>query len=634
MNKIKSVVLIKLLFIATVLLMQNNVLAQDTIISVSGTTYSQLTTVQKHWYDKIDQDSSVSDLYIVSIDTFKNYQDSGRVEIYFPWSNKSAFFQLKDIELYDTSYYAYYQMDFDSSSIDTSKQYYHGYLSFLTTNNTYIGNLSLDEENYSIHYIGGDLHVVAKYDWTNKTVTCSSSDTSSVDYESYYKTENGGTGNNFSCPIRVLALYTDNALSYVGNLAVLEAQIRLAIANTNTSFRNSKIAPNEITLELAPIQNFNFTEGSDIDQDHSFLISELNDQFSDLAQVRDATGSDLVIMFTNGSYGSDVGIAGDFSLDENSAISIVEIDYANIGFTTSHEIGHLFGCRHQLNADNSGDFEHAFKFRAGGGFFGLFEKERETILYTNAISGKKIAHYSNPSVKYKGEKTGDVNDADNARMINATGCLLASYRNWQTAALTAYLTGPYAVCLNEDISISANVSGGATGAYNFNWSYSYDGGINFTSLGSNNSIVSIPGLYLSPTNTGIYLLIIKLVITDQNNTSITRFRTVEVSNQNLGQENPCTHHGFKKEIGDNKFIDKISIFPNPTNNELSLINNSIDYINGYDIKIYDIFGKNIDNYYDIKSETFTFNIQKLVNGFYLVEVKSDNKKTVLTFIKN
>lgn len=101
-------------------------------------------------------------------------------------------------------------------------------------------------------------------------------------------------------------------------------------------------------IDVLPLPGFIETR-LDIDADVNFLIND-----SDIAQMRDGAGADVVVLLTNGNYsGSIKGVAAFETLPDGSVNSnlgnpqahlgfaIIEAESALANFTFTHELGHV-----------------------------------------------------------------------------------------------------------------------------------------------------------------------------------------------------------------------------------------------------------------------------------------------------
>ena len=172
------------------------------------------------------------------------------------------------------------------------------------------------------------------------------------------------------------------------------------------------------------------------------------------------------------------------------------------------------------------------------------------------------------------------------------------------------------------------VSGGATGTYQHEWSYSYDG-FNYTSLGSNSSSVWIPGIDLPSTALGSFPIYIRVIVTDQNNNTITLFKSVEATNEDVGQDTPCSHHPIPMPlVGQNNDSTINEVFPNPVEDKLSF--NFMEDNEMESIHVYNLQGKIVLS----KPFTFDLDVSGLLPGIYVIKFKSDKEIQTSKFIKN
>ncbi len=86
-------------------------------------------------------------------------------------------------------------------------------------------------------------------------------------------------------------------------------------------------------------------------------------------------------------------------------------------YTTAHEIGHLFGCKHDEDCGTHQSGLH--RGNDGNSNHGYITKDWRTIMAYDPRCGcgkEVIPYFSNPSVQYQGKATG-TNKADNATQI-------------------------------------------------------------------------------------------------------------------------------------------------------------------------------------------------------------------------
>ncbi len=77
-------------------------------------------------------------------------------------------------------------------------------------------------------------------------------------------------------------------------------------------------------------------------------------------------------------------------------------------------------------------------------------------------------------------------------------------------------------------------------------------------------------------------------------------------------------------------INEVSIYPNPTNNNLTITSSKIIL----ELVVFDIMGKQVLSNKKINSNSVNLNTSKLTKGYYSITLKQQEKVIVKSFIKN
>lgn len=271
---------------------------------------------------------------------------------------------------------------------------------------------------------------------------------------------------------RVLVLYTPKALTLAGNLTNLTDHVNLSISQFNSCIYNSGIT-SAAALVLAGVAPLNFTEHPNaMGGDRDDLIKNVTAQ-----NLRNQYQADVVVLLTDGMYGGgDVrGASGTVTLEAEKAFSIVELWCATSHKTFAHEVGHLYGCRHDDDNSASPSYAEGYKIK----FLG-FTVDR-TLMVGNGITGdqakSRLLNFSNPNIQVSGRATG-TNDENNAQRVTESHPIVGAFRPDPANPLNAFVDGPTWVSSPGGKNYELYYSCGSA-PYTFSWQYSYDG-VNYT----------------------------------------------------------------------------------------------------------------------------------------------------------
>ena len=538
----------------------------------------------------------------------------------------------------DFYWYGEVQKETTDSTAHDACDCYDGYVNFMKKGDKTIGDIYIDEDHYELEDLGEGRNLLVKKE-TDLGHKCFMPDDEAPD--SLKVPNNPGSEKNLSnCPVKVLALYTDHAMDKVSNL---EDKIVLFIKKTNQALRNSQVLEKELEFVLVGIQEIDFSDeyrspNLNDDEVTKFMMNELlnintNPVGDQIVDLRKSTDADIVILYSYADNGNNIGTSGSQFLDPDRAIILIaKGGYDN--WTTAHELGHILGCFHEVGGPavpSNATFEHAIKVDAG--FCNW--KERSTIVYSSS-DVKTLGYYSNPNVKYKGEKLGTVDMRENWRALRDNACTVAGFRDSVAIGqLIVSWNAPFYACRCQEAGITTDVAGG-DGTYGYKWYISNDG-FNWGNVVSTNNYLSTE-VPLGCPNPPLEHLFVKLEV-ESDGQVVVLTRRIEAVDQIPGNPTPCLEPGVPikgPNTGNNSSYlvndiesESLEIYPNPVSGEI-LIADKEGSNKDLHIEIYNAIGMSVYKAF-IKEPVFPISIDlsHLSKGTYLLKINGSEVKKII-----
>ena len=181
----------------------------------------------------------------------------------------------------------------------------------------------------------------------------------------------------------------------------------LAVVQTNRSFQNSNVP---VTLNLVGVQPSAYSETGDYDADVAAMKSGAIPGFK---AMRDSTAADLVVMLVaNDQF---CGMAGDILASATTAFAAVGVSCATSNLSFAHEVGHLFGARHDRPTDES---DHPQPWAHG---YALKDHWRSVMAYPGTCNCPREEFWADsaitrPNIQGQQKPTGEKDRAEDARI--------------------------------------------------------------------------------------------------------------------------------------------------------------------------------------------------------------------------
>ena len=301
------------------------------------------------------------------------------------------------------------------------------------------GNVVIDNHTYHISPISPPLHRVAQIDYSDYPKEHPPIELSTTIQKDQPVTDLYQNGDDGSV-IHTMVLYTKKAAQKSNGISTL---IQLSMDETNLSFENSDI---QTRLNLVHTHQVEHVE-QDMVSDLNYLAGRTDGYMDYIHALRDQYCADIVVLLTSSNNYCGVSY---LNPDPDHAFCVVSYKCATGYYSFGHEIGHLFGARHNPEVDNK---SHPYPY--GHGY--LHVNGWRTIMAYNSAAFcpdgicERIMYWSNPNKRYNKTYMGTFSTHNNARLLNESAIRLANFRyfgkgftvyNNQTHSLTIEQISP------------------------------------------------------------------------------------------------------------------------------------------------------------------------------------------------
>jgi hypothetical protein len=151
--------------------------------------------------------------------------------------------------------------------------------------------------------------------------------------------------------------------------------------------------------------------------------------------------------------------------------AVVNRGCSSSNYSFPHEVGHLFGSRHDVYVDSS-----MSPYAYGHGYVNCAQGWRDVMAYPTQCGGTRIAYLSTPNLTYGSppDPLGSASTADNVRVHNQNAVTVANFRLATTGNGCTYTLSPTSASMGAaGGSASFSVTAGAGCAWNLATSASW-----------------------------------------------------------------------------------------------------------------------------------------------------------------
>lgn len=215
--------------------------------------------------------------------------------------------------------------------------------------------------------------------------------------------------------IRVMVNYTQAVLD---QHPFINDFVDLLIAETNQGFFNSDVY---IKLDLSAQKMVEYKESGKISTDLTRYRRTNDKHMDEIHAARDAGHADISVLLVDSK---DLCGVARVNAKAQNAFAVVSHACASANYTFGHEIGHLFGARHDPATDPKKKpyaYGHGHRFEAG---------PWRTIMAYSCKNAEcpRLNRWSNPHRLVRGQPTGNAFTSDNHRVLNERAAVVAAFR--------------------------------------------------------------------------------------------------------------------------------------------------------------------------------------------------------------
>lgn len=245
--------------------------------------------------------------------------------------------------------------------------------------------------------------------------------------------------------IRVLVNYTQAAKASTSDILAL---IDLAIAETNQGYVNAGV---NARVELAHAAQVNYTESGSNSTDRSRYASVDDHVMDEIHTQRNTYAADVGVLLTDGNSACGNGT---IYASASSAFAAVTTDCATGNYSFGHELGHLFGARHNPEEDST-----TTPYAWGHGYLSPNRNWRTIMAYDCPNHCTRLNYWSNPNKTRDGVAMGTATKNNNARVLNERAAVLAGFRAAPASSpVVVSNTGDYTIPDNNTAGVSSPVT--------------------------------------------------------------------------------------------------------------------------------------------------------------------------------
>lgn len=483
-----------------------------------------------------------------------------------------------------------------------SGENYEGKLSLVVHDEMLTGFFQMKNNKWRILPLGNGLHIIYQVN------SSEFEDESADDYQNMLKQtleiaplkgfdpEAGDAFAAGDCKIRVFVAYTNAAETSMG--ADVNGFIQSCIDVTNQCYSNSSVS---FEVELARSQKVSYTESGSSSTDKSRFRNTADGYMDEIHTTRTYYDADLNVLLVSTLESGICGSAYTVAISPyTDAFCVCRVSCAVDNYSFPHELGHLYGCRHDQYVDGTDD-----PYSYGHGYVYKPDEWRTVMAYNDDCEDSgfdcdRLPYFSNPSVTYFGDAMGVSGENDNELALENSKDNIAGLETTVSSKIL------------PDETIDDDEKGDVIAS---------------TSVTNSGSYVVSNGADMT-WRAGSYILLdldFHAIAGSDFHGFIDACDALRISNEEAAIEQTAVEE------------NNLQAFPNPFS-ESTTINITLGNDALVTIRLLDVLGNQISDiadsgYYPAGEYNFVLQNSELVSGMYMIEAKINGEQQLLRVLK-
>lgn len=285
------------------------------------------------------------------------------------------------------------------------------------------GSFRVEDRNYVIKPLGENLHALGwaqSVPFPDDTVLVPEAMRPVLDAARLQEDAELLMQSKLPITVDILVAYTPQAISRRSNLLSI---ISANITRTNNALTNNALP---VRVNLVHTYKTNYSTSGSSNTDLTRFRGTNDGYMDEVHQKRNDYGADICLLYADFA---DVGGRAYLNASASYAFGVLTSYHSgNLNeYTFAHEVGHIFGCAHNVEDAGSSAFAYGHGFRKTRTSW-LIPGFRTVMSYECSSSCSVIPYFSSPNRSFMNTALGDTHTRNNERVIQENGVRVSNFR--------------------------------------------------------------------------------------------------------------------------------------------------------------------------------------------------------------